>query len=58
MDGLSIGLARALGQRILGAQPETQMAKRRLRGLLLDACQRAQASHLPPDDGARADQRG
>ena len=58
MDGLSIGLARALGQRIRGAQPEAQMAKRRLRGLLFDACRRAQASHLPPDDGARADQRG
>lgn len=52
MDGLSIGLARALGQRIRGTQPEGQMAKGRLRGLLLDVRQRAQAPHLPPDDGA------
>ena len=51
MDGLASGLARALGQRVRGSQPQGQMAKGRLRGLLLDARQRAGAAHLLRADG-------
>lgn len=50
MDNLASSLARVLGQRLRGSQPRAQMAKARLRLLLLDVRQRKGAPHLPGAD--------